>query len=84
MGRMSLLSVLDTMREEQALEWHLTGNHYPPVHRMFIPSAKECLEFARNNDLDHEIKLPNGKVTTVQEMLDDLHLWDFLETEEDY
>ena len=25
------------------LKWHLQGNHYPPVHEVFVPLCEHCV-----------------------------------------
>lgn len=62
-----------------ALNWHLTANHFPPVHTIFVDSAIEAIRLAADEEFDTEIELPNGIVKTVQEICEDLHLWDFVD-----
>lgn len=61
-----------------ALTWHLTSNHFPPIHRDFIPVAKEAIERANEGDWDHEILMPNGLTRTVSQIVEGLHLDSFL------
>ena len=68
---------------DQALTWHLRGNHYPPVHLDFLPSAKKAIELANEGDFTSEIELPNGKILTVGEIVRGLHLDSFIQNEED-
>ena len=68
---------------DQALTWHLRGNHYPPVHLDFLPAAKRAIELANENDFTTEIELPNGKILTVGEIVIGLHLDSFIQSEED-
>jgi len=87
MGRMQA----DAMAElgidlDISLEWHLQANHYPPIHRVFIPVAKEAIERANQDQLDEVIAMPNGITKTVGEIVQELHLDSFLDHQdlEDY
>jgi len=64
--------------EDTALRWHLQINHYPPVHEVFLPVVKRALELARMDCWEVEVKLPNGKVLRVMEIVEQLHLREFL------
>lgn len=68
---------------DQALTWHLRGNHYPPVHLDFLPSAKKAIELANENDWTTEIQLPNGKILTVAAIVSGLHLDSFIQSGEE-
>lgn len=43
-----------------ALSWHLTSNHYPPLPSYFIPTAAAAIEAGQEEDWDREIELPRG------------------------
>ena len=58
---------------------HLQSNHFPPVHPVFLPVAKEAIERANAGDWDHEITMPNDVVLTVSEIVSQLHLSAFLD-----
>jgi hypothetical protein len=62
-----------------ALTWHLTSNHFPPVHTLFVDPAMEAIQFAVDEDWDHVIHLPNGVELSVTEIIDELHLWPFVD-----
>lgn len=68
---------------DQALTWHLRGNHYPPIHLDFLASAKKAIELANEGDFTTEITLPNGKVKTVGGIIEGLHLDSFVKYEEE-
>jgi len=68
---------------DQALTWHLRGNHYPPIHIDFLAPAKQAIELANDGDWKTEITLPNGKIKTVGEIVDGLHLESFIKSEEE-
>jgi hypothetical protein len=67
------------MSLEQKLSWHLTGNHYPPVHEAFIPVCIEAIDKANNDDWDSMITYPNGKERSVSYTIEGLHLGAFLD-----
>lgn len=74
-----------TLTLDNALCWHLTGNHYPPVSLDFLPAVKEALSYAQDAiDTDDDelwkkvIELPNGKKLTVAAIIEGLHLDGFL------
>lgn len=68
---------------DQALTWHLRGNHYPPIHLDFLAPAKQAIELANEGDFTTEIELPNGKILTVGAIVRGLHLDSFIQNEED-
>ena len=51
---------------EQALSWHLTSNHYPPLPTFFIPTCIAAIEAGNDEDWDQEITLPRGCKTHQQ------------------
>ncbi len=83
MGRMQAQEMagmsldLDTM-----LGWHLQHNHYPPVHVVFIPTCKEAIERANMEEWEHEIKMPNDITKTVADIVSNLHLEEFLSSQD--
>ena len=64
---------------EQRLEWHLSSNHYPPIHKVFVSIAIKAIDHALDEEWDEEIELPNGKKLQVSEIVDGLHLEPFIE-----
>ncbi len=86
MGRATIEDMLDHTDESQALEWHLTGNHYPPIHRCFLPIARQAIERAVVAvQLDdpliwaEPVQMPNGKTMPVGEICAALHLGEFVQ-----
>lgn len=49
-----------TMTLEQALSYHLTSNHYPPVPTSMIPICIEAINAFNEGDYDRLITLPEG------------------------
>jgi len=64
---------------DTALLYHLQSNHYPPIHKIFIETAKKAIEFGNKENWDKEIKLPNGVTKTVGDIINELHLVPFLD-----
>lgn len=67
--------------QRQALVWHLTANHYPPIHEVFVPVAEQAIELANIGDWDETIEMPNGITKSVGEIVDELHLTPFVDLE---
>jgi len=92
MGSMWIEDFKGRCSEDERLEIHLKGNHFPPIHSDFIPPAKKAIKLAQEA-IDTEddtnwgeiIELPNGKELPVSEIIEGLHLDGFLEyPEEEY
>ena len=79
MGSLQAGEMRAMLPEEQALEWHLQYNHYPPINLVFLPIALKALELAREDKWGEVIEMPNGKSLTVSEIIEGLHLDTFLE-----
>jgi len=84
MGRMALVDMLENAKQETALLWHLQSNHYPPVDSAFLPIAHIAIEHANNGEWDTTIEMPNGKTLTTSEIVEGLHLDDFIQYEEEW
>ena len=63
---------------EQCVTIHLTGNCYPPIHLDFVPTCIKAIAFANDNMWDEVIKMPNGISKTVGEIIEGLHLHNFI------
>lgn len=94
MGYLSAFDAAQVAELNQALEWHLTSNHYPPVSVDFVPACKQAIQTfvvaagsTDNLGEDHVFKqlnetmveLPNGKFISVVELVDALHLDTFVD-----
>lgn len=64
---------------EAKLSWHLTGNHYPPVHKDFIPVCVEAITKANEGDTESLLTYPNGLERTVAFTIEGLHLEEFID-----
>jgi hypothetical protein len=45
---------------EQAIEWHLRTNHYPPIPSSMVLPCMEAIDAYWGDDLDKEIAMPTG------------------------
>jgi len=88
MGRLSTEGMIEAGDElglprRQQLLWHLSSNHYPPVHASFVETAEEALRLAAEGEWDAEVTMPNGLVRTAAFVIEGLHLEAFLESGEE-
>lgn len=63
---------------EVVLREHLAYNHFPPIDGVFIGSAMGAISRAEEDDWDSLIDLPNGVTLTVRQIIEELHLEDFI------
>lgn len=78
MGRLQAEEMRELLERDQALLWHLQRSHYPPVHPVFLDCVKEALENADCGNWDTVVGLPNGRELTTRDIVDQLHLHEFL------
>ena len=65
-----------------ALQHHLQYNHFPPIHKDFIPVAEAAISLANDGEWDAWIKFPDRAVCEGQEVweiIDGLHLGFFID-----
>ena len=60
MGRLATEDMIEHGSFDQALSWHMTGNHYPPLPSSLIPVAKIVIEKAKQCRWAAKVKLPEG------------------------
>lgn len=60
MGRMYAEGITDTdLSLEQQLEWHLRGNHYPPVPVTMVPVCRDVVKHLNDGgDVNQHFVLP--------------------------
>jgi hypothetical protein len=60
MGRMYAEGIAETsLTLEQQLDWHLRGNHYPPVPSSMIPVCRDVIIHLNDGgDVNQHFKLP--------------------------
>lgn len=85
LGAMAMKNAIDAgeLDFDTALLWHLGGNHYPPVHPVFLDTAKRAIELANEGVWDEAITMPNGITLDVATIVEELHLESFLEVDGD-
>lgn len=61
MGSMYAAGIAETdLSLETQIEWHLKGNHYPPIPSSMVTPCVEAIDAYWEDDLDKEITLPEG------------------------
>ena len=60
MGSMQATEMANALPIEQALEWHLRSNHFPPVPSSMVKPCLEAIDAYWEDDLDRLIGLPDG------------------------
>ena len=83
MGRLALEDMLNHADADTALDWHLRGNHFPPIHPDFHPSAKQAIELCNARQGQTPITMPNGITKTAIGIVEGLHLESFLALDHD-
>jgi len=72
---------------QQSLAHHLTYNHFPAVDLRWIPICEKAIEIAANAGFDSDdgfsidgsvLRVEVGQGKTVGEVMDGLHLWDYV------
>ncbi len=59
MGNRTAVEIADSgLSLEQGLEWHLQGNHYPPVPTTMVKPCVEAIKAFNEGDYQREIELP--------------------------
>lgn len=75
------------LSRQTVLSHHLSSNHYPPVDLRWIPICEKaidlavdgCYETDEGYDIDPSVlRVEVGQGKTAGEVLDGLHLWDFV------
>lgn len=82
MGYVAAAEIRFYKGDDFALEWHLQYNHYPPISLEFLPVAKKAVKLARNGELGTRLLMPNQVVKTVAEVVEELHLFAFLDEQD--
>jgi len=86
---MAELAWLGSTSLNQAVSWHLTSNHFPPVPTSMVAPCIEAIENANAGEWDKLVQLPEGvgyKGSTsapTYAMVEQHHLESFLDQEEE-
>jgi len=88
MGNLALRDMLENTELRQALSWHLTSNHFPPVPDIMIDPCLEAIRNAVDGEWDKLVSLPEGvgykglTVAPTEAIIDQHHLHSFLAIDE--
>lgn len=88
MGYTQAKEMADLMELRQALSWHLTSNHFPPVPVSMIDPCLEAIENANDEEWDKMVSLPEGvgykglTVAPTRAIIEQHHLYAFLAIED--
>ena len=83
MGLLQAQEMKNMLELDQLLHWHLQYNHFPPIHTIFIETAKRAIDLANKGEWETIVVLPNGRILTAAKIIEQLHLETFLDSEED-
>jgi hypothetical protein len=62
-----------------ALNWHLTTNHYPPVHTIFVDCAMEAIRLVADEEYDALVDRPGADPLPAIKVVEELHLFEFVD-----
>ena len=88
MGALQAREMAEIMELRQALSWHLTSNHFPPVPDIMIDPCLEAIDNANAGEWDKLVGLPEGvgykglTVAPTEAIIDQHHLHSFLAIDE--
>ena len=54
------MAELDSVTLEEAIAWHLTSNHFPPIPKSMVPACIEAIQHANEGNFDKLVALPEG------------------------
>lgn len=54
------LAEIGSITMEQAIEWHLVSNHFPPIPRSMVTPCMEAIVYANQGKWDKLVSLPEG------------------------
>lgn len=92
MGYKSAVEISESeLTIEQKLEWHLRGNHYPPVPSSMVKPCIEAIDLANQGYWSAEVQMPEGvsyrgsSTAPASAIVEQHHLYAFMDTDgEDY
>jgi len=80
MGYLTAVDAIERMGDDQALEYHLQHNLFPPVPLVFEDMAKKAIKLAARSRWDVKLSHPFGGKETVARTVKCLHLEAFVES----
>jgi hypothetical protein len=95
MGRLGAEAMNEVVNEggttlRQAISWHLSGNHYPPVPQYMVQVCLDAIDLANEGNYDEQVTLPEGTLwrgnatAPVHAIVENFHLDAFLDEREDW
>ncbi len=60
MGSLQAAEMAELMQMEQAIAWHLSSNHYPPIPASMAKPCLDAIDAYWEDDIDREIQMPDG------------------------
>ena len=88
MGSLQAQEMSELLPLEQAIEWHLTSNHFPPIPKSMVPVCIEAIQHANEGNFDKLVALPEGvgykglTVAPVLAIIEQHHLDNWVEYED--
>lgn len=88
MGNLQAQEMGELLEIRQALSWHLTSNHFPPVPTIMIDPCLEAIANANDGEWDKMVSLPEGvgykglTVAPTEAIIEQHHLYSFLAIDE--
>lgn len=58
MGHLQATEMAELLPMEEAIAWHLSANHYPPVPQSMVQPCMEAIDAYWEDELDKMIELP--------------------------
>jgi hypothetical protein len=89
MGRLQAMEMAEMLSIDDALAWHLRGNHYPPIPLSMVEPCKEAIQAGLEGDWFRMIEMPEGVLyrgsnfAPANAIIEQHHLDPWLELDED-
>ena len=83
------MAELGSITMEQAIEWHLVSNHFPPIPKSMVQPCMEAIVYANQGKWNKLVSLPEGVgykgLTTapVHAIIEQHHLENWVDYDED-
>lgn len=60
MGKRTAVDLLENLKFENAVKYHLTGNCYPPPPIAILPACLKAINYMKQEKFDNKVRLPDG------------------------
>lgn len=91
MGSLQAMEFAERTDLRTGIEWHLRGNHHPPIPLAMVDPCIRAIKKARKGDYFRRVRMPDGikhrgygKLVPVHEMVRCFHLDAWVQVEEDF